>query len=355
MSENQVKVFAGGLIYEAWKSVSIERNLNSLCGSFNLAVSDRWRADRQAWPLRPGVLVEVAIDSEKILKGYIDKVRPSFSGSNREIVIEGRDVTSDLVDCSIATKPFEFKNVGLLDLAKKFCEPFKIVVKSVGPLGDKFDRWTVKQGETVFESLERAARLRGILLITNAAGELVLTPPGGSRSGTDLIQGENILEGSATYDHANRFSEVIVKGNMNGTDEFNGVHAASAKGSAQDEGIGRYRPLVLVADSSVNNTSAKRRAEWEVSIRAAKSVSISVGVVGWKRADKKLWQVGELARVSAGFLGIDQDMLITTTNFVKGGGGTLTNLELVRPDAYLPFTSIKKSKDPITQLGWVFK
>lgn len=353
---NEVKVKASGVVIDSWKSVSVARNLDSLSGSFSLTATDRWEATKEAWPLKPGVKVEIYIDKDRVMIGYIDSVKPSVSGTSREMEIEGRDVTSDLIDCSVINK-FEFINIGLDQLVKNLITPFGLTVKTETSVGEKFARWTVKQGETVFETLERAARLRGVLLRTNGNGVLLITKPAGVRSTTDIVQGEggNLYEGSASYDNKDRFSKIIIKGNSSGTDEFYADKVCQVKGEAIDPSIDRYRPLILVADSNVTTATAKKRAEWEVTTRAAKSAVASVSVIGWKKKDGSLWTVGELVRLNAPYLGINQDTMIQRVDFVKGKNGTFTNMSLIRPDAYGEYAEIKKKKDPIDNLGWSSK
>lgn len=59
---------------------------------------------------------------------------------------------------------------------------------------------------------------------------------------------------------------------------------------------------------------------------------------GWRQSNGKLWPVNALTRVVAPItLGVDGDLLISQVDrSVDDGGGRITQLGLVRPDAFTP-------------------
>lgn len=351
-ADDKVKVYVSGKIYEGWEDASITRNLESISGGFGLAATDKWRPVQEAWPLKPGNEIRIDIGSDRVLTGYIDSLDTNFDPDNRSITLNGRDKAGDLVDCSIESTSNEFKNITLLKLAQKLVEPFGISVSSKVYIESPFSSWSVKQGETVFENLERAARLRSVLFISDGNGNLVITRKGQNRASSEIVQGVNLLSGSATYDHSDRFSKYIVKGQSAGTDEFYGEKAASPKGEAHDDGVTRYRPMVMLSEGNTDNLTATERAKWEASIRATHGDRITLTVQGWRQKDGRLWTINEIVKVRSGLLGLDKDMLISATVFKKGNNGTITEIEVTRADAYEPVPRLKKKSDPVDDLGW---
>lgn len=349
--KNNVSLAINGEILEGWHNVSIQRSMKSLSGQFRLDVLDRWRETHSNWPLRPGNKVEVYIGGEKLMKGYIDNLNVSFSSGQRTIEVSGRHITGDLCDCSAVIEPPQFFNQRLDQIAKTLCKPFGISVVVETDVGAAFEVCVVKQGETVFELLEKLAKIRGLLINSDEEGNLVITRRANGRAKCSIVQGVNLLSGSATYDNTNRFSKYIIKGSSKGTDEAYGENATEVLGIGIDKGVDRYRPLIVIAETSINDDLAKRRAAWETITRAGNSAAIKLTVVDWYQASGVLWDINQTVHVTAPFLGLDSDLLIVSNHFQKGAQGTTTELELVRPDAYYPNGSLSADFDPIDTLG----
>ncbi|MBI4209534.1 MAG: hypothetical protein HY538_07505 [Deltaproteobacteria bacterium] len=353
--EDSVTLLVDGQLYQGWKEVEIAKHLTSLCGSFSLSLTDSWSQDGRAWPLKVGDLVEVYMEEKKVITGSIDRFEIEVEANHRTLTISGRDKTGDLVDCSETTEPGEFRGLNLLQLAQKFSSPFGMEVRAeTEDLGEPFNPFTIRQGETVFEALERGARRGGLLLISDAEGNLVITRKNSRRASTELVQGVNILSAQATFDHTERFSEYTVKGQSAGTDDFYGEEISTPLGKAEDRGILRFRPLILIAEGSVDTSLAQKRAEWEATVRAARSARVMITTPGWKQVDGRFWEINETTPIQCPWIGMDQEMLIVSTIFHKSREkGTTTTLELVRPDAFEPEPVIEKKSDPMEKLGIV--
>lgn len=395
--KDAVTVSIGSQVYDAWKAVRINRSMEQLAGSFAVTMADRWRPDGSEWPLRPGEQCLISIGRNAVLNGYIDQINVSMSNDERTLEIIGRDKTADLIDSSVID-PFgsgEFKNVTLKQLAYKFATAlYGIPVVEKVDTGKAFTKISIKPGESVFQFLERAAKLRGILLLTDQVGNLVLTNRAGgdvgeepsvssdgsvstdiygrptaknlkekfdftgslnlTKSPTDLIQGQNILSAQATYDYTERYQTYIVKGQAAGTDIFNRAQVSQVEATATDEAVKRRRTKLIVADSSVDKASAQKRANWEAIVRASKAVDVNIKVQGWLRSDDSIWRVNELVNVDCGMIGLKSPMLVTNVTFSQSHNeGTITTLKLTRPDAYASDTdTVPESKDPTQKLGW---
>lgn len=348
-----VEVLIGGVPYSGWESVSITKNLESFSGGFSVAVMDRWRELVEAWAIKPGDLCTVLIGGEPVISGWVDGIDTNFDKESRTITVKGRDKAADLVDCSIVTKESQFKDKTLTDIANALCAPFGISVTAETDVGKPFDKWDVTQGETVFENLEKAAKLRGVLLISDEFGNLKITRAGALRAIDSLIQGENILSAQATYDDSNRFSDYVVKGQKKGTDKKHGKDAAHNEDKANDAGVTRYRPLLVTAEGGADKDTAKGRAQWEATTRAGQAFRATIDVCGWRQSSGLLWKVNQLVFVSCGFAGVIGDLLISGITYEKSEDqGTVTHMELVRPDAFTPEPTVQAATDPSKKIGW---
>lgn len=371
--------------YSAWESVFISRSLDNVSPVFRITMADKWRLQGQPWPIRPSSPMRMALGKDEIIVGNIERLNLRIDTKTRVMEIVGRGKTGDLIDSSVIGTN-EFKNVSLEDLGIKLAkELFSIPVKVEADIGADFKKWTVKQGESVFETLQRAALLRGLLIIENKSGELVFinraggtgdgTPSlaspvdsfdfvgptldaiakGAKLSGTALVQGENVISASAIYDDSERFSDYIVKAQAPGTDEFSGKKVAQVSAFSKDLGVRNFRPLIVLAESSADKSAAQKRADWEATVRAARAIDVSIRVQGWRKTEGgELWDINELVQVEVEYLGLNDKLLIRQVDFTKDANGTFTDLRLTRADAYDPQPELKEENDPTKKekFGW---
>ncbi len=348
------RVFIGDVQYDGWKSFSINRRLDSFSGSFTITLHDRFNEDGSKWPIKPGDSIKMFIGKDKIFVGWVDTLSASASASSRTMSISGRDLTGDLVDC-VPKQQGELKNFTLEQLCVEICKPFGIEVQNVvenePKLEEKFAIWRIKPSETAFETLDRAAKQKGVFLIANDYGQLRITRKGRFRTSTEIVQGVNCLEISASYDNKDRFSEYKVIGQSPGTDKFSGTNVSQPSATATDKGIERYRPTIIISETNIDQAKAQDRANWENSLKAANSFEVSASVLGFFQQDGRLWRINEIVKVTSPYIGlIKQDLLIRAVTFSKSGSGTICAMELTRPDAFNPKKEITKSADPTNSL-----
>lgn len=326
----KVELVVGGVKYGGWKSVSITRSIEQISGSFDLGISEHWPDSGGPRPIKPGQKCEVRIDGKPVITGHVDDVEPSYDATSREVAVRGRDVTGDLVDCSAVLK--QWKQATTLYIAKALCAPFGI--EASGDItGGRWKIFKTTPGETAFEALERAARLDGVLLISDGKGGLVITRAGTQRIDTALEHGVNIVSASATLSHRDRHSEITVKGQGPGDDDASGPAVAAQEGKATDAGITRHRPLIVNADGQGGAANLKQRAEWEIAVRLARSAIVEITVQGWSHAGG-LWEPNTRVKVRDPWLGIDGEMLLTGVTLTLDESGHRAVLSLTRPQAF---------------------
>lgn len=350
LREDAATFYVNNKVYEGFKNIRIARNLTSLTGTFEITLTDKWEIDQEDFELKPGDRIHCHLGKQALYEGYIDKLTISLQPKSRNITIGGRDKTADLVDCSIIGNN-EYNNLTFTELATKLCEPFGIKVLPQVDVGKKFAKFTVRQGETIFEALERAAKERQLLLLSSTHGNLIIDRKGNTRASSEIIEGTNLISASVEFDNMERFSEYHVKGQTTGligTEK----DASQNKGVAYDKGIKRYRPTLIIAENSVDNDGAQKRAEFESTFRAAKASRVSAVVQGWKQRDGKLWATNQTVHIDSRSLGLKQDMLINRVKFDQSDNGRRVELELIRRDAFEFKTEIKEEDDPLDGLGW---
>lgn len=337
-----VELIVNGRRYQGWESVRVGRGIEQVAGDFSLAVTDRWNEPDTAvvWPLNALDACEVRLDGAPVISGYLDAVSISLDAGSHGVNVQGRDKTGDLVDCS-AVHAGQWKNATVDRIARDLCAPFGVAVVVEASVGAPLDGFAIQEGEAVFEAIDRAARSRALLLTSDPAGRLVITRRGQARVPVDLLEGVNLLGGSAAYRVNERFSAITVKGQARGGDAQGAELAATVKATATDAEITRHRPLVVVAEEQGGSVQA--RADWERRIRMGRGSRISATVQGWTHASG-LWLPNRLVRVKSPALRVDADLLIVSCSYTLDGGGSRTELSLAHPAAFDQLAGVKSGR-----------
>lgn len=341
-----VALRVNGKEFAGWTSARVTRGIECVAGSFDLEVSERWANQDQPWQIAEGDECSVLLGGVVVLTGYVDRRSISFDADSHTLSVSGRDKTGDLVDCSALLSVWEFNKVSVLKFATRVAEPFGISVALASGTTEpeRLSKLTIDPGDSAFDAIERACRMAGLLPVSDGAGGLVLMQPNDAWADTALVQGENILSAGADFDASARFARYVVLGQHAGSDEYHGAVAARVRGEARDSDVRRTaRVLVVRPEGNATNAHAKRRAEWEAIVRAARGDSVSVVVQGWQQGNGELWPVNALATVRSKALGVDGEMLISQVTYTVDDGGTRTQLTLRRPDAFVPEPVVTKS------------
>lgn len=231
-----VELFLNGKICTGWTSVNITRSLEAMSGSFDLGIALRPEDDISV--LAAGAKMQLKLNGQPVITGYVDALKQRIAGDNKEISISGRDKTADLIDCAALHTSGHFKNQTLQQIAETLCQPFGIGViwQATEPKSsDKIAVWQIEPGETVFDTLSKLARHKGVMLTSDVEGNLVFTDPSKTVAG-ELTLGQNLLELELNDDWSNRFSLYRVIGDAEQGGE-KGNSSQSSSSAVADEGI----------------------------------------------------------------------------------------------------------------------
>ena len=379
---NLVSLEVAGKRYDGWKSIRIRHSIEQLAGVFSLEIHDRWPNQTTAWSIEPGQACVVRIGTDVMVTGYVDVNTVRISPTEHSISIEGRDKAGDLVDCSAT--PREWVGMSFEHVATELCKPYGIALyrqvqtgaagyitpeKTHKPCplekctngGDKLPRKAINSGETVHRSLEKLAKIQGVLLISDRNGGLIVTRAGlGGACSDVLAMGQNIKSIDYERSFANLFSEITVKGQANGATStaagsqvLSGAQSALPKATVKRDGnapqgtsvlpqlqsvqastVGRYRPLIITAESQADAKRCADRAAWEASTREAKSKRITVVVQGWRQDNGQLWSINTRVKLVCPWVREDEEMLITSCEYMLDSNGTTTRMQLTSPKAF---------------------
>lgn len=379
-----------GKQFDTWESGEVTRDLKDFAGTFSFTFRDSERSlntfsfatsIQPIYHLRPGSSVKIYVCDELVLVGYIENVNVDIDEKSSSVAISGKDKAGDLIDCAAAPNgPAELNNVRLEDAAKRIAEPYGLKVRSEVDTGEVFGRYGIDMAETGLSALEKGARQRQVLLLSDGVGGLVITRTGDRRAPADLTLPGNVKSSSGNYTHKNRHSKTIVRGqhekasgkrksgpldetanplsftrktNNGGAnlqaggapidpkDRQQGKgyateverYGTSATGEYCDDEIKRYRPKVHLARTKGNKKDCCCEAEWRSRSARGQSEEISYTVAGFK-ANDRLWRVNEMVYVSDSFQMVERDMLISGVSFSEDESGQITELTVTSPEAF---------------------
>lgn len=329
-----------GRIYGGWKDIRVVRSIEQSADTFELALTDRWGDERLPVPIRAGTPGELWLGDARIVTGYVDDALPEYDDQTHTVRVEGRSKAGDLVDCSLAPekgKPLQWSGRSLLQIAKDLAGRFGIEVSAEVDVGEAFTRVAMEPGQTVWEFLERLARIRGVRIVSRPDGGLLITRAGTARYQTALVLGQNILRASGQFSSREQFSDYIVQGQVTGGSKtWDGAIAEAAahvRSQVINAHVGRYRPTVIVQDETDGIADAKRRAEWQRNVAWGRGQGVVYTVSGWTAGTEGLWHPNRLVRVDDAFMGIQGDRLIMSVQFLLDGRGQRTELRVMPREA----------------------
>lgn len=345
---NRPSLLVDGLIYSGWTELRVTRSLERAAADFDIALTERWMGLDEPWRLVPFTPVELLIDDDTLITGYIDAIAPSLSFGNHAVRIAGRSKTADLVDCTPILRGTEFRRSTLPAIARALASPFGVDVVEDADAGAPFALEAFDRGDTAWDTIERLARMRGVLATDDERGRLVLTRAASGRSSGRLVQGENVEDASAELDGSKRFSHYHVlmqqpsaaaldpDAEAPGEQPF-GRDQPAIEASAADPEVPRYRPRIIRAEGDGGQEDARRRALWAAAVGRGRGMRAAVTVPGWRQPDGRLWKVNELVDVFIPFLQLDHEMVIVEATFTLAmKEGRRTRLVVTLPEALTP-------------------
>ena len=341
-----IEVFSNGKRFANWTGARIRRSIDSIAGEFSLEIA--WNeSDLSSLGLFPGDAVEIFVDRQKVLAGFVEEISASMSGSNYSVSVSGSETTSILADCCLDGG--EFLNKDLASIAREICAKFgvKFENKLAVNIGIPFEKFSVDPGSRAAEVLAKLCRERGILISSDGLGTVYLIDPDSCKRGEPLRQGENLESASMKMSDKDRFKHYVVLGT--------GQPKMKVKVDVTDSDVKRDKTLVVVDSNTMDKDKVQARADWERSVRAAKSASFSAVVPGWSTA-LGVWSPGVVCSFWSPKLGITSEidlLLNSVTLSFSVGGGSESALELVSAESFRPQpvtskkVTVKKTKsDP---------
>ena len=326
--------------YRGWKRVAVSRSIEQGPHQFEVEAAPDLDADAGIFAIEDGMPVQVLVDDTLVTNGYIDDVDVNYDKRSGSVTVRGRSKLGDLVDCSTAGQ--QTKNQSLKSLATILCSPFGISVGVESSARDAANKLfgmsdlTLDAGQPIWEFLEELARVRGVMLVSTATGDLQITRAGTSRAAVALELGGNILAAKGSRSHRSLFSEVTVTGQQPAWQSS--AAGATSQAIAKETGDAkRHRPCVLFSDSPSDTANCQAQARHKRRVNYGRSRQVIYTVQGWRQADdERIWLPNQLVQVTDARNHMNNaTRLITEARLMMDArSGRTTELTVMPPEAF---------------------
>jgi len=324
-----VTISAGGGMYSAFLSVSVKAAFNEAARSFEFEVAAEMGASATNAIFAVGTEVTIHANGDLLLTGFVDSREPTFAAEHASISVSGRSKSGDLVDGSAEHDTGQFENKDPLEIGQEIASKYGAKFESDQQL-EKVDQYQLTQGESCYRCVEKLARQQGMTITGTPEGNAKITKAGNDRNGA-LIEGQNILSGTAHHNGSNRHSKIVVRGQR----PFgHGDENIEIEAEEEDGAVKRHRTIILIQDEDTTKDRAKKRAKNRKNRAAGNALKATIATQGFRDDGGKLWTPGALSFTESPFLDIAQDMLIESVTYTQTERGSIATLQLVDPKAY---------------------
>lgn len=321
-----------GDTFNLFDEITLNTSLDNITGAFSLKTTLN-----NNLPFGLDDFIEIVVDGEILLSGFIEKASGSISNTSVDVNYSGRDALGDLVDDSVPdVVKVNQKAIGLVNLCQKTLDALKIKSKVINLAGD-IDSFTSKEIEAIGFGgnaggfLQGFCRKRGVFLITDGLGNLVIFTPPSSIQGDEKITENDMLDRSFDFDNTKRFNVVRVGSQDNNASDDDASTSDGVRRTQQatDEDIRESRFKEIIGEETMNNRELLRRAEEEINITRARGFTFSFSV------PSHIFRKGNLIRVEDRLSGVNGVFLIKSIDFSQNGDtGNTSRLTICYPESY---------------------
>lgn len=351
MNDGSLTIKTGGIKIEGWEEIRVTRGMERCPNDFSIRMTEKFKKELSRVVIAPGSACEVWLGKDKVITGYVDRYIPSIASNRHSVQLTGRGRCQDLVDCSAKYEGGSFRNMTLKGIAEALSKPFGIQViasKALDDAQNPIPTFPLMYGETVMEIVERVARYKKVIAYENPDGNLVLTGVSSLRHKTAIVEGQNVQAATMIYNNDQRHSSytayLTAIDNLN---EYSGHKTALSEiEPVLDEGIKRYRPLIMIVETGDAGYQVTRdRLVWERNRRRGRGQMLRVTVDSWRDGSGALWEPNKQVSVHLPTLhvGVGKDVAysvdwtISEVTYIRNAQqGTVAELTIMPPESFSP-------------------
>jgi len=327
-----------GDLFTNWTSVRVEQKVTQAFPTFQFECTEESPVPLATSELQfvPGDIVRVYVGGVSAVFGYITERHVGYDATNHGVRLIGCGDTIDLTNSSVPLEKISgHDGKNWLQIAKDISDHLKIAIIPMGAVDLKpFDNVHVQPGETPMQVMERYARMRNIVIGSNANGGLLAigehsaVPQGGLTEGYNILRANCVVRDEMVYKRIFAVGQDKSGDNQNG-DQSNKLVAFRPGTSTRN----RYQ--VVPTDIADGQHGVERRADMEVVFTEGSRIEAHITVQGWFKDNNQsdeVWRAGEYYTVnSPSLILFDVVLGCAGCTYEQSNAGTTTTLEMVDP------------------------
>jgi prophage tail gpP-like protein len=327
-----------GQMFSNWTSVRVEQKWTEAFPTFTFECTEQVDVPLSVYGSQfvPGDVVRVLLGGAPAVYGYITERHVGYDKAQHGVRLIGCGDTSDLVNSSVPLDKLDgHDGKSVTQLAKDLSAHLGIKIHERGNVDSTpFENIQVSPGETPIQAIERYAKMRDILIGSEANGGLLLIGENGVSTKGWLTEGINILRANAVVRDPMVYKKIFAIGQNKGSNSSNG-DAANKQVAERDGSSTRNRHMVVVADVADKQHGIERRADMEVVFTEGSEIEAQITVQGWFKdanVSDDIWRAGEYYNVTSPSLILFNEVMgCSGCTYEQSDQGTTTTLKMVQP------------------------
>jgi prophage tail gpP-like protein len=326
-----------GWLFSEWTTVRVEQLNTEPFPKFQFECTEESPIPLKVDALQfvPGDIVRVFIGGQLVVYGYIIERHVGYDAKQHGVRLIG---TGDTIDVTTTSVPPD--KLGNHDgktwqqLANDLTAHLGIKVTLQGDVDNTpIKQIQVNPGETIWNTLDRYAKHRNIILGSRPQGGILAIGDHSAETNGYLIEGQNILRANCVVRDQWVYKHKYGIGQDSGSDQSNMDKAN--KQIAYDPGPHqRNRYLVILGDIADIPHGIQQRLQMEKKFTDATEIEAQITVQGWFKdysQSNDLWKAGEYYHVRSPSLILDQTLGCKGCVYEQSDAGSTTTLTMVDP------------------------
>jgi prophage tail gpP-like protein len=327
-----------GSLFTNWTSVRVEQKVTEAFPVFQFECTEETPVPLtiNGAQFVPGDVVRVYLGGMPAVFGYITERHVGYDAAEHGVKLVGCGDTVDLVESSVPLEKLgNHDGKSVTQLARDLSEHLGVNIFERGSVdGTPFENIQVQPGETPMQVIERYAKMRDIVIGSNANGGLLLIGPHSAEASDVLWEDTHILRANAVVRDNMVHKQYLAIGQNKGDDSANGdpenKQIAIRPGTST-----RNRHLVVVADVADKKHGVEQRAAMEEVFTEGSYIEAQITVQGWYKDNNlsdEIWRAGEYYVVDSPSLILNNTVLgCAACIYEQSDAGTTTTMQLVKP------------------------
>lgn len=335
---DEVNITIGARRFRFWDGVTFRRSIDTVD---TLELTSPFDPDdpefREAFKPFSYPAVNAWAGSELLFTGTMTTVKPAIAADGCAVAAGAYSLPGVLADCCAPAgiyangEGLEFTNATLPIICKRLLEPFGLEAVFVADPGKAFDQVSIKPTENVLPFLAKLAKMRGLVITSNARGQVVFwqSNPGGNPVAV-LTQGlPPLVKVSPEFKTQDYYSHITGI-------EPNSIGAEGGQQTERNQRLpGVLRPFTFEArDASGDDLALATRAK--MGRMFGDAVVYTVELSTWRTPSGGLWMPNDTLMLTApgAMVYTPYEFLIRDVEFRRTSDGATASLSLVVPAAY---------------------